>query len=259
MCARPSPAPTEVAALHRLLPTAAAVDLQDVYADLDPPDRPWTVLGMVGAVDGGATVAGRSADLGGAGDLAAFRALRTLADVVLVGAGTVRAEDYGPAVPRNVAARRARGQADAPRIAVVTGSADLDPASRLFTAGDAATERPLVLTTERAPAGRRAALRDVAEVVVVGEDRVTSAAALAALHERDMVRVLCEGGPRLNAQLLGDGVVDELFLTIAPTLVGTDGPRIVGGALAAPVDLVLHELRVHGGELVLRYRVLPPG
>lgn len=240
--------------MHRLLPSSAPVDLEDAYAGLEPPDDSWTVLGMVGAVDGAAAVDGRSEGLGGRGDLAAFRALRTLPDVVLVGAGTVRAEDYGPPVPRGVAARRARGQADVPRIAVVTRSADLDPAARLFGDPD---RRPLVLTTRDAPEDRRAALREVADVVEVGQDDVAPGDALAELHRRGLRRVVCEGGPSLNGQLLAAGVVDELFLTLAPTLVGEVGPRVVAGRLPAPVDLVLHELRVHGAELVLRYRVLP--
>lgn len=242
--------------MHRLLPTSAPVSLEDPYEGLALPGTGWTVVGMVESVDGGTAVDGRSGGLGGAGDLAAFRALRSLADVVLVGAGTVRAEDYGPPVARAVAGRRARGQTDAPRLAVVTGTADLDPQARLFADPD---RRPLVLTTRGADPARRTALEAVAEVLVLGDERVSPAAAVQALHERGLHRIVCEGGPRLNADLLDAEVVDELFLTIAPTLLGDVRRRLVGGALRAPVGLVLHEVRVHGSELVLRYRVLPRG
>lgn len=240
--------------MRRLLPTPTPASAVDAYADLVPPDARWVVLGMVGAVDGAATVDGRSGALGGEGDLAGFRALRALADVVLVGAGTVRAEGYGPARPRAVERRRARGQGDAPRIAVVTGSGDLDPGSRLFSDPEA---RPLVVTTTNGAATARARLGGRAEVLEAGDGRVDLGTALDLLAGLGLRRVAVEGGPGLNAQLLTAGLVDELLLTLAPTLVGDAGPRIVGDALGVPVDLVLHELRVHGSELLLRYRVLP--
>lgn len=239
--------------MRRLLPTPAPASNLDAYADLAPPEGRWVVLGMVGSADGAATVDGRSGALGGEGDLAGFRALRALVDVVLVGAGTVRAEGYGPARPRAVERRRARGQADAPTIAVVTGSGDLDPGTRLFRDPDA---RPLVLSTTAGAATARRRLGARAEVVEVGDERVDLARALDLLAERDLSRVAVEGGPGLTGQLLQAGLVDELLLTLAPTLVGDAGPRIVGGALDTPVDLALHELRVHGSELLLRYRVL---
>lgn len=245
--------------MRRLLPTPAAASSIDAYDDLVPPDARWVVLGMVGSLDGAATVDGRSGALGGQGDLAGFRALRTLADVVLVGAGTVRAEDYGPARPRAVERRRARGQGDAPRIAVVTGSGELDPDARLFADPDAGPDaRALVVTTTTGATTARQRLGDRAEVVAAGDGRVDLARALDLLAERGLRRVAAEGGPGLNAQLLQAGLVDELLLTLAPSLVGDAGPSIVAGALDAPVDLVLHELRVHGSELLLRYRVLAP-
>ncbi len=240
--------------MRRLLPTAVPASQVDAYADLVPPDGRWVVLGMVGALDGGATVDGRSEALGGEGDLAGFRALRSLVDVVLVGAGTVRAEGYGPARPRAVERRRARGQADTPTIAVVTGSGDLDPDARLFR--DPGTT-PLVLTTTGGAATARERLGARAEVLEAGDERVDLARSLDLLAARGLERVAAEGGPGLAAQLLAAGLVDELLLTLAPTLVGDAGPSIVAGALDTPVDLVLHELRVHGSELLLRYRVLP--
>src|SRR5512145_2261036 len=112
------------------------------------PDRPWLVVDMVASADGSAVDPnGRSGDLGGPGDKAVFSALRAVADVIVAGARTVIAEDYGPGRPTPAVrrARRARGQAEAPRIAVVTASLGIDPHHRLFL--EARPEaRPIVVT-----------------------------------------------------------------------------------------------------------------
>ena len=94
------------------------------------------------------------------------------------------------------------------------------------------------------------------EVVPLGTGRrVDAAAAVAELRRRGLARVVVEGGPTLNAAWLDAGVVDELFVTVAPLLVGDRGRGIAGELRAGPIGLVLHECRVHGSELVLRYRV----
>ncbi len=129
----------------------ADVDAAGLYAaDHRPPgpDRPWVAVNMVASVDGAVTVEGRSGGLSSPGDKAIFFALRSVADVILVGAGTVRAENYGPPriSPEDQAARQARGQAPVPTIAVVSGRLDLDPGHRLFV--DSPT-RPVILTTSR--------------------------------------------------------------------------------------------------------------
>lgn len=243
--------------MRRLVPDNRTVALDDAYADLVPPVSGWTAVGMVTSVDGAVAVDGVSGGLGAEGDRAAFRALRGLADVVVVGAGTARAEDYGPVVRvPDAAARARRGQAPTPRLALVTGSGRIDPGARVVADPD---HPPLVLTT--AEGATRIEDRGVAaEVVVLGEgDRVAPDAALGALRERGLTRVVLEGGPTLNATWLAAGLVDELFVTVAPTLVGREGPGIAGATGAAPLDLVLHELRVHGSEVVLRYRVLGRG
>lgn len=259
--------------VRRLLPDVADLDLDDLYADLaaevdaafgagldadlaSPAGgaRPYLAVGMVASVDGAATVDGHTGALGGAADQVAFRRLREVCDVVLVGAATVRVEDYGPPRPRpgSVERRRARGLADRPRVAVVTGSGRLDPDSRLFADPD---HVPLVVTTATADVGH---LDGRAEVVRCGEGRVDLAAALAALGERGLLRVLCEGGPSLNAQLLAADLVDELFLTVTPVLLGGDALRVVEGVPAPRRDLELVSLHHHAGELVLRYRIVRP-
>ncbi len=240
--------------MRRLLPSGLHVELADAYADLDPPTR-WVVLGMVGSLDGAVAVDGTSGALGGDGDRAAFRALRALADVVLVGLGTARAESYRPTwQARHVEARAARGQPPLPRLALVTGSGEVPTDLRALDDPD---RPPLVVTTPDGAAVAAPRVGERAEVVAVAATaagRVDPVAAVAALAERGLGRVVCEGGPTLNNAMLTAGVVDELFVTIAPTLVGGGtgivGPELTGG----PHELLLHELRVHGSELVCRYR-----
>ena len=168
--------------MRRLLPDPVdPVDPAEVYADRPAAaGRPAVRLNMIASVDGAVSVRGRSGALGGPGDRRVFGALRSLADVVLVAAGTVRAERYGPAAPPG------------PAIAVVSRSLDLDWDSPLFTA---AGVRPIVLTVASAPAERRARAAAVADVIVAGEAGVDLGRALAALGGRGARHVLAEGGP----------------------------------------------------------------
>lgn len=232
------------------------VDAADAYRRDERPsgsDRPWVAVNMVASVDGAVTVEGRSGGLSGPSDKAIFFALRSIADVVLVGAGTVRAEDYGP--PRtsadDQAAREARGQAPSPTIAVVSGRLDLDPAARLFA--DTPT-RPIVFTTSAADPGRRRALDAVADVVSAGDARIEPELALAALYQRGARVVVCEGGPTLNGTLLERGLVDELCLTVSPVLVSGEDPRVIRGGTVHPPDrLLLDRALVEDGFVFFRY------
>lgn len=251
--------------MRRLLPEFAEIALEDVYDGLRLPDggpgleRAAVVLGMVTSVDGAVSVDGRSGGLGGAADGVAFRRLRDACDAILVGAGTVRAEDYGPprASPDRAAARVAGGAAPGPQLLVVTARADLHPGARLFRARrDAGVPAPIVVTRELAPPGAVEALRRVAEVVSFGRDEVDLEATLRWCASRGWRRVLCEGGPALAGALLADDLLDEVFVTVAPTLVGGDAGRIVTSPPDIPhADLELIEVHEHGGELLLRYRV----
>lgn len=232
--------------------------LSDVYADLLLPGdavAPRVSLGMVTSVDGAVSIEGRSGQLGGAGDGAAFRALRSACDVVLVGAGTVRAEDYGPpsADPRRVERRRRLGLADRPVLAVVTRSGDLDPSARLFSDP---SYRPLVLAPASAETGH---LTGVADVATVGADEVDLPEAVATAADRGGPRILCEGGPHLNGSLLDAGLVDEVFVTVAPSLVGGRAQRLTAGAREQAVDLTLVSVLRVGDELLLRYRLAGDG
>lgn len=218
--------------MRQLLPVAADdVDPLASYLAASrpvPARRPWVAMNMVASLDGATAVGGRSGPLGGAPDRAAFRAVRAMADVVLVAAGTVRVEGYGPVrLPEGaVAARVAAGRPERlPRLAVVSASLDVD--LRRPAEGPV---RPLVLTTEDADPGRRAALEELAEVRAHGRGRLDLAAALAGLRADGADVVVCEGGPTLNAALVADDLVDEWCVTLAPVIAGGDSARMVSGA-----------------------------
>jgi riboflavin-specific deaminase-like protein len=243
--------------MRQLLPVPIdEVDPDDLYAAdarPRPVDRPWVLTNMIASVDGAASVEGVSARLGGPADRAVFGALRAVPDVILVGAGTVRAEHYGP--PRTPEAqqarRRARGQEPFPRIAVVSGRLDLDLTTPLFTGS---SSRPIVITGTRPSPEQLAAASEVAEVVVAGEAHVDLGVALAALGRLGAAVVLCEGGPMLDGQLLAEGLLDEVCLTVAPLLAGGDASRIMHGpALARPEGLRLDRVLEQDGMLLLRY------
>ena len=196
-----------------------------------------------------------SGGLGGAGDLAVFGALRTIADVVLVASGTAAAENYGPARTNEsrTAWRAERGKPPVARIAVVTGSLSIDPQLPLFTEAADAAPRPLILTGRDAPEDRRRALGDVAEIVGVGDEGVGMATALRELRRRDVDVVLAEGGPGLLGQLASADLIDELCLTLSPILAGGDSRRILYGAVPSLRRLDLDRVLEHDGELHLRY------
>jgi riboflavin biosynthesis pyrimidine reductase len=218
--------------------------------------RPWVMVNMIATVDGGAADAnGLTGDLGGPADKAVFSAIRAVADIIVAGAATVTAEDYGPSRPSAavVEQRVSRGQQPRPRIAVVTGSLSVAPDRRLFR--DATPDaRPLVLTAAQADPGRRRALEAVADVRVAGDAHVDWPTAVDVLRAAGAEVVLCEGGPRTNAELVRHDLVDEMCLTIAPTLVAGPATRIVHGpAPVGPRGLALDRVLAEGDFLFLRY------
>jgi riboflavin-specific deaminase-like protein len=182
------------------------------------------IVNMIASIDGATAIDGRSGGLAGPADSAMFHALRRLPDVILAGAGTARAENYGPVVLDDATReeRVARGQRELPRLAVVTARVDLDPTSRLFSDPD---QRPIVITTDDAPAEAVAAIAPVADVIRTGPGPVDLRVAFAALRDQGARTVLCEGGPSLNGGLLAADLVDEWCQTITPLLVGGDSAR----------------------------------
>lgn len=205
----------------------------------DPGDRPWLAINMVTSLDGAVAVDGRSGGLGTPGDKEMFHALRSMPDAIVAGAGTVRDEDYGPVRLSDDERRRRvdRGQAELPRLVIVTGRLHLDPTARLFSDPE---QRPIVLTARHAPDDRRDALAAVADVIDCGDDRVDVRVAMRTLRDLGLAIALCEGGPTLNAQLLAEDLVDEWLTTTSPVLVGGDAPRSSDGAhraVATRLDL----------------------
>lgn len=221
-------------------PPRPVPDLREAYAGLPagapaPHERPWVVVGMIASADGATAVEGRSRGLGGPGDTQVFRALRARADAILVGAGTVRDERYGPPRP---------GQG---RLAIVSATGSLDWAHL-------APHRPWLVTTEEAGA---AAAHLSADVITAGRGTVDLALALRTLYVQHGVRtVVSEGGPSVNGQLVAAGLVDEVCITVAPWLVSGPSARLAHGPAApAPTRLRLHHVLEDDGWLFLRYVV----
>ena len=241
--------------LRRLLPAGPPATPEELYTGLDlaasaPAERPHVGCNFVASVDGKATLDGRSAGLSGEVDRRAFHLLRTQVDAVLAGTGTLRAERYGALVrdPELRALREREGRSPQPLAVVVSRSGAVPYDIPLFA--DAETQVALFT-----PAGGHpppcAALIDVHEVPAGGE----LAAVLHSLRSEHEVRaLLCEGGPTLFDALLADGFVDELFLTISPSLVGGGERGITVGVRpprAQPMRLVW--ALECDGELLLRY------
>ncbi|HWG26697.1 dihydrofolate reductase family protein [Actinospica sp.] len=222
--------------------------------------RRWVRANMVASVDGLAEAAGVSAGLSSPADRRLFRLLRGLADVILVGAGTVRAEGYGPArvCPEHAQARAAAGQRPAAAVAVVSASLELDFDSRLYTE---ATTPTITVTVEDAHPDRLARARAAGEVVLAGRGgRVDLAAAIDILADSGRGRVLCEGGPTLLAAVAAADSLDELCLTVSPQLRAGAGLRIlVGPAFAEPTRLNLAALLTDSGFVFARYLVAHRG
>ncbi len=219
--------------------------------------QPWLRANMVSTLDGAAQHDGRSQPISCAADMRIFGTLRALADVVIVGAETVRQEGYRPARARAefAEARRAAGQEPAPAIAVVSASLDLDYTLPLFTSPAVPT---LILTGAAAAPDRIAAAEKAGatQVVIAGDGvGVDPVRAVQALAELGHTRLLTEGGPRLLGQLVAAGVLDELCLTISPMLTAGDAQRIAGGpSVAVPKRFELASLMEEEGFLFGRYR-----
>lgn len=208
---------------------------------------------MISSLDGAATHQGLSGGLNGPADKQVFDLLRRLADVIIVGAGTVRAEGYGAMRldAADVAWRHAQGLTDHPVFAIVSGRLDLDPTSPVFTE---APVRPLVFTHAGSPTAQRTRLAEVAEVVVCGEQAVDPAALRLALLSRNLPQMLTEGGPHLLGTLAGAGVLDELCLTISPVLEGGDAIRLTRDAPPVHTTMRLTGLLRAGDMVMLRYQ-----
>jgi len=221
------------------------------------PDGRWLRANMVATADGAASLNGLTQGISFDTDRRVFALLRTLCDVILVGASTVREEKYKPARPQELWSHLREGRPPTPPIAVVTGRLDLDPGGPLITAAPAYA-RTIVITTASAPAARRDQLGRHAEIIIAGQDTVDLRTAVDALAERGHRRMLAEGGPHLLAQLVEAGLLDELCLTIGPQMAGPGADRIVAGAgtgsgFSGPLPLRLAHVLEDQGFLLCRY------
>jgi riboflavin-specific deaminase-like protein len=252
--------------LRQLVPFGGLTQLDpgEIYDGIDlspgPGDRPYVVLNMVTTVDGKVALNGSAGGIGSRNDRALMRMIRSKVDAVMIGAATLRAEICDPRVePRLVKRRVQRGWTPQPLAVGVSGSLDLEPTNRFLVNGP---QRTVLLTTMAAPRERRQRLGKYAAIQVQGEHHVDLVSGLRLLHQAYGVRrLLCEGGPSLNQQLLDAGLIDELFCTIAPKLAGGQSKGVIDGP--APAERITARMEMvslfeDGGELFARYR-LPRG
>lgn len=241
--------------LTRILPPHGGEEITDarsVYGSLDfsalaLTDRPYVVVNMVSTADGQARIGNDTGKLGGAADAALFAALRESVDCVFAGTKTIEIEGYNaPARSEAVQQRRlANGLAARPLLATLTRSGRLPLGAPLFA------DPGLRVAAFGAPAPEEVAAE------VVGSDLTLPGEVLRSLFADFGVRsVLLEGGPSLNAAFFAEELIDELFLTVAPVLVGGEQSfPIVRGALPASQSLHLLGAMTAEDHLFLRYRV----
>jgi riboflavin biosynthesis pyrimidine reductase len=224
--------------MRRLLPDPGSTSVSEQLETYRPweearDDRPLVGMNFVATVDGRATIEGRSGPIGSDTDTEMLVGLRKRFEAVMIGAGTMRAERYGPMKPLLV---------------LVSGRLDLPWDAPLFT--DEGGEALIFTASETDPPRTAASVE-----VVRHEGAVNLREALRYLRqERGIRALLSEGGPHLHEQMQADGLVDDLFLTIAPKLSGGEAPRIVEGPLPGVTDLQLAWLLEEDGELFARYR-----
>ncbi len=218
--------------------------------ELAPPDRPYLGINMVSSLDGKATLDWRTKGLSTEIDRRLFHHLRTQADAVMVGAGTAREERYGRMTKNDELSEKrvAEGRAAEAVAVVVSGRLDLPPDLPLLNESEQAV---LIATGSEA---ELPGLGAHVEYARVGDDLPRL---MAELHERGVRSVLCEGGPTLNSFLFAAGLVDELFLTLNPKVLGGAAALtiVAGRELVEPVELDLVSVAEAEGELYTRWRV----
>jgi riboflavin biosynthesis pyrimidine reductase len=245
--------------MRQLVPEAhddADLAVLDGRADRVPPGRrPWVMANMVMSVDGAYAVDGRSGGLGSPGDRAVFHRLRGAADAVLVAAGTARAERYRrPQVDEaTVRRRRVLGLHDQPRLVIVSASLQL-PEDLPLLHGPG--EVPLVLHPGSADVTD---VPDGVELRAVDGDALDLEDALAGLRRDGIELLLCEGGPSLLGQLHDQDLLDELFVTFSPNLVGGSSVGLLGSHPAHLGAMSLHRVLEQDGSLFCTYRSAAAG
>jgi riboflavin biosynthesis pyrimidine reductase len=237
------------------LPPAVAT-LASYYGNGAARLHPVLRANMVTSADGAVSVDGRSRGLSGPADRMLFTVLRSMADVILVGAGTVRVERYRPVQADEIWTALRPPGAPVPAIAVVSGRLNLEPGSHLLT-GAAPDAQTIVITTAAAPADRRAAIARHARVIEAGRDQLDLAAAVAALRSFGYANIVTEGGPTLLGQLAEGGLLDELCLTTSPLLTAGHASRSIISPAAIVARMSLAHVLTDSGFLFSRYRYQP--
>ncbi len=225
------------------VPEATPAQLADLATWPDTADRPWVRANMVVTLDGSITgPSGTSRTISSAEDHELLLLLRRTCDVIMIGASTARAEGYRrPAVPLVIISGSLRGLADVPALR------EDDTTGR---------PRPIVITTERSDPAARQALEPYAEVEVCGEEAVDLGLALAALDRRGYRRVHCEGGPHLLGELVSADLLDELFVTITPILLGgTHEHHLIDVEGFMPREVQFTSIHSSNGSVFLRAAV----
>jgi len=223
---------------------AGIAELAEFYADAPEGVR----ANMIFSADGAAAFGGRAGPLSCPVDQQLLKILRGFADVVLVGAGTARAEDYGPV--RLTETLTGARRAGPPPIAVVSRSGVLP--ARLFSDPG---QPPILVTCSQAAAQHDLSSDDRRHVMLAGEDSVDVARAVALLRAAGMHRILCEGGPTLLDELVEADAVAEICVTVAPKLAASQpvGHRPLPSRLVAPTTMRLAHALVHDDYLFLKY------
>jgi riboflavin biosynthesis pyrimidine reductase len=247
---------------RQLLPEPGDTDAFTVVADLrtrldgeSSASRPYTVVNFVASADGHATVEGRSGKLGDDGDKELFRALRGVCDAVLAGTRTLRIERYGRPLPADERRelRVAHGLTPEPLTVTVSNSGEIPEEIPLLSEREA----EVVIFSPQPPRLHSASATIHHEPLYAGGGAPLTDALKVLRRKYDVKLLLCEGGPTLFNALLHEGLVDELFLTIAPKLVGgSDGPGITKGvALVGLEQMQLKAVLERENALFLRYRL----
>lgn len=247
-----------VAAIERIWPEPAQLspdELRDDYRRTWPPAVEGAGAMMIASLDGSAVLGAVSGGLSSPADQKLMDLQRAAADVVVIGAGTLRSEGYGGlrVDPDSVRWRRRRGLSDHPVLAVVSRSLDLDPQAPFLSE---APVRPVVLTGDDSPVQRRERLAETAEVVVLGAPGggVDPQAAQRWFAQRGWQRVHSEGGPAVLTRWLAAGMIAELHLSLSPVLAGSSGLGLLDGRIPAR-RLELTRVLRDRSMLLTRYRV----
>lgn len=248
--------------MERLLPGFELLEPEDIYRDLSfPPgsdDRPYVAINMVTTVDGKATnLAGTVRSLSSKADRFSMRRIRSAVDGVMNGAETLRRENVNPSVPDElIPSRLERGLAPQPVALTITASCDIPPERTFFHATGV---QPVVITTKHAPPERVEELAAHSKIIIAGEHSVDLTLMMHLLVAQLGIRTMVvEGGPTLNARLISARMVDELFWSVSPQILGGPAERTMVEETPIPVEtrpgLELLSVYRHESELFLRYR-----